>query len=208
MKYFLLSLKIFLALKYRVNDFFSQKIATLLMQIKSVTIEEGYISKGIPKIFIYKNGKFIIGKNFKINNTIRNNPIGRNYQCIFTIGENALLKIGNDVGMSGTVIVAHKKIIIEKNVKLGGNVCIYDTDFHSLKYKDRINQHKDKQNTHCNSIHIGENVFIGAHSTILKGVNIGNNSIIGACSVVTKDIPKNEIWAGNPAKYIRQISDN
>jgi len=36
-------------------------------------------------------------------------------------------------------------------------------------------------------------------------VTIGNNSIVGACSLVTKDIPDNEIWAGNPARLIRSI---
>jgi len=51
---------------------------------------------------------------------------------------------------------------------------------------------------------IGENVFIGAHSIISKSCNIGNNVIIGAGSVVTKDIPDNQIWAGNPARFIKQ----
>jgi ribokinase len=37
--------------------------------------------------------------------------------------------------------------------------------------------------------------------------NIGRNSIIGTCSVVTKNIPDNEIWAGNPAKFIRNLND-
>lgn len=45
---------------------------------------------------------------------------------------------------------------------------------------------------------------IGSNATILGGVIIGENSIIGAGSVVTKNIPKNEIWAGNPAKFIRK----
>lgn len=52
---------------------------------------------------------------------------------------------------------------------------------------------------------IEDNVFIGARCIILKGVTIGENSIVGAGSVVTKSIPANEIWAGNPAKFIRKI---
>jgi len=52
---------------------------------------------------------------------------------------------------------------------------------------------------------IEDNVFIGAHSLILKGVIIGENSIIGAGSVVTKSIPANQIWGGNPSKFIRNL---
>ena len=52
---------------------------------------------------------------------------------------------------------------------------------------------------------IKDNAFIGAHSIILKGVTIGENSIIGAGSVVTKSVPDNQIWAGNPARFIRNI---
>ena len=50
-------------------------------------------------------------------------------------------------------------------------------------------------------------MFIGANSIILKGVTIGERSIIGAGSVVTKNIPDDEIWAGNPAKFIRKINN-
>ena len=67
----------------------------------------------------------------------------------------------------------------------------------------RQNPQTDKPST--KPVIIKQNVFIGAHSTILKGVTIGENSIIGACSVVTKNIPDNEVWAGNPAKYIKHL---
>ena len=52
-----------------------------------------------------------------------------------------------------------------------------------------------------------DNIFIGAHTTIIKGVFIGKKSIIGACSIISKNIPDNEVWAGNPAKFIRKMND-
>ena len=49
---------------------------------------------------------------------------------------------------------------------------------------------------------IGKNAFIGARAMVLPGVKISNNSIVGAQAVVTKNIPNNEVFAGNPAKKI------
>lgn len=54
-------------------------------------------------------------------------------------------------------------------------------------------------------VKIGNNVFIGANSTILKGVTIGSNSIIGANSLVNKDIPANCLAAGVPVKVIKKL---
>lgn len=53
-------------------------------------------------------------------------------------------------------------------------------------------------------IRIKDNAFIGANTVICNSVTIGSNSIVGAGSVVTKDIPDNEIWAGNPARFIKK----
>ncbi|NRA54153.1 MAG: acyltransferase [Gammaproteobacteria bacterium] len=63
----------------------------------------------------------------------------------------------------------------------------------------------DKRNkTHINSsIFIGDGVWVGANATILQGITIGENSIIAAGSMVTKNIKKNEIWAGVPAIKLR-----
>ena len=57
------------------------------------------------------------------------------------------------------------------------------------------------------AVHIKEYAFIGAHTIICKPVTIGRGAIVGAGSVVTKDIPDNEIWAGNPARLIRKRPD-
>ena len=54
---------------------------------------------------------------------------------------------------------------------------------------------------------IGNNVFIGIKSTILKGVTIGDNVIIGANSLVNKDVPNNCVVAGNPAKVIMTLDE-
>ena len=48
---------------------------------------------------------------------------------------------------------------------------------------------------------------IGSGATILSKVTVGNNAIVGAGSVVTKDVPDNAIVAGNPAKFLRFISE-
>lgn len=51
---------------------------------------------------------------------------------------------------------------------------------------------------------IKNNAYIGCNSIICKPVTIGENAIVGAGSVITKDIPDNEVWAGNPARFIRK----
>jgi len=145
------------------------------------------------------------GNNLRINNKSKGNPIGRPQACTFFVDKGASLIIGNNVGMSSVAIISHKSIIIGDHVKIGGGVCIYDTDFHSLNPQNRSDNMLDKMDTLKKEVIIRKNAFIGAHSTILKGVEIGENAIVGACSVVTKNIPKNEIWAGNPARFIKEI---
>lgn len=191
----------------KVWNMISNKLTYVLMKVNLVELGSGFKSKGIPKLIIHRNGRLLIGNNFKINNTVSSNLIGRSYQCLFRINKEASLKIGDNVGISGVTIVCHKEIIISDNVKIGGNTCIYDTDFHSLNADDRTGREKDSTNTKKKKVFIGKNVFIGAHVTILKGVSIGKNSIIGACSLVSKNVPENEIWAGNPAKFIKKIYD-
>lgn len=56
---------------------------------------------------------------------------------------------------------------------------------------------------------VGNDVWIGNNCLIKAGVTIGNGAVVGMGSVVTKNVPDYEIWAGNPAKFIRKrFSDN
>ncbi|SHM78589.1 acyltransferase [Fibrobacter sp. UWB7] len=159
---------------------------------------------GTPYVMVARGGKMSIGKNFAMNNGIKHNPIGCSQPCTFFVDRTATLSIGDNVGISQAALVAIDDITIGNNVKIGGGVCIYTTDFHSLdplirKTKD------DMKNRAKKPVAIKDNAFIGARSIILKGVTVGENSIVGAGSVVTKSIPDNQIWAGNPARFIRNV---
>lgn len=56
-----------------------------------------------------------------------------------------------------------------------------------------------------NGVTLEDNVFIGPNATVLCGITIGENAMIGAGSVVTKDVPANEVWVGNPARFVRKL---
>ncbi|MBL4585513.1 MAG: acyltransferase [Flavobacteriales bacterium] len=171
----------------------------------NVTIGKRSVFKGIPKVIVNGSGCIMIGNDFAMNSGRHFNPIGRNQQSLMYVGKGATLSIGNNVGMSSAAIVCSYRITLGNNIKLGGNTVIYDSDFHSLNAIERTAIPEVKENIGMAEVIIGDNVFIGAHSTILKGVAIGKNSIVGAGSVVAKSIPEREIWGGNPAKFIRKV---
>ena len=151
------------------------------------------------------NGRLIIGKEFKCNNKIKSNSIGIIQPCIFNvITPGGQLTIGDNVGVSGSTICATKSVTIGNNVLIGSGCLITDTDAHPLDWQDRRNGYDGK--TLCAPVVIGNDVFIGARSIILKGVTIGDRSIIGAGSVVSKDVPPDCVVGGNPARVIKIIN--
>ncbi|KPM30357.1 Acetyltransferase [Croceitalea dokdonensis DOKDO 023] len=172
------------------------------IKIKKVQYESYPTISG--KLFLFGTGSLQIGRGVRMNSGTRANPIGGDNKLIINVLPGATVQIGNMVGMSNCTLVCHESVRIDDNVKIGGGVKIYDTDFHSLLAEHRKNPETDKPLT--GPITIGKNAFIGGHSIILKGVSIGANSIIGAGSLVTKDIPPNEIWGGNPARLIKKTS--
>lgn len=92
-------------------------------------------------------------------------------------------------------IQANNGIHFGSNIELGPGVSIISANHDS----NNLRNHKITK-----PITIGNNVWIGANSTILPKVTIGNNVIIGANSLVNKNIPDNCIAVGNPCKVIKE----
>lgn len=132
------------------------------------------------------------------------NGIDTTYGSKINVKDGARLTIGRHTGMTNVVIQCHQSVTIGDYVNIGAGSMIFDTDFHSLDWRDRKDG-TDIQKRKKSPVVIKSLAFIGANSIILKGVTIGERSIVGAGSVVTKDIPDGEIWAGNPAQFIREI---
>jgi acetyltransferase-like isoleucine patch superfamily enzyme len=191
-----------------LNVLIATLYAKFIFLLYKVKYGKNLVSRGLAIIDLHPTGVLTIGDNFTMNNGDNFNRIGRQQKSILLVGMNSDLYIGDNVKISATAIISYNKITIGNNVVIGGNTVIYDSDFHSLDHNDRAEKKFDwTKNVVATSkpVVIEENVFIGSHTTILKGVTIGKNSIVAACSVVTKNIGAEELWGGNPARLIRKL---
>lgn len=178
-------------------------IYLIYFSLKGVEVGKAVLFKGIPIIKMYPGSSISVGDNCILSSSLNANGIGNNHPVILrTISKAGKIKIGNNIGISGTTILCRKEIVIEDNTLIGANVFITDSDHHPMHPTMRWSNNESDIKS-C-KVHIEENVFIGAYAIILKGVRIGKNSVVGAGSVVTKDLPPNTIAAGNPAKIIKR----
>ncbi len=121
-----------------------------------------------------------------------------------SIGENCNINshtfIENDVVIGNNVTVKcgvylWDGIRIHDNVFIGPNATFTNDKFpRSKQYPTRFQ-----------SILIEEGASIGANATILGEITIGKHAMIGAGSVVTKNVPANELWVGNPARFVKKL---
>ena len=116
-----------------------------------------------------------------------------------SIHTNAVLEIGLSLFInSATSIVCAKSIKIGKNCLISWECIIIDTDFHKIFFQG--NQINNDQ-----KITIGDNVWIGMRSLILKGSSIPDGSVIAAGSIVTKPLlQSNAIYGETPAKLLKK----
>ena len=175
----------------------------LYIKVFKIKVQGEY--KIVGRIFIRNSGKIIFGDKLLIQSGFQYNPIGGQTFTSIVVEKGAYLEIKSGTGISNSSIYCKKEIIIGNNVFIGGDCKIYDTDFHSIFLKDRLQYPETGIKTY--PIKINDGVFIGTGSIVLKGVTIGENSVIASGSVVSKSIPSNEIWGGNPIKFIKKIDD-
>ena len=168
-----------------------------------VVYSDDIITSG--KLIISNCGQITIGKGVAINSGSYPNPVGTSNTRIYTYDSNSKIFIGNNVGMSNVLLFAKEEISIGDDTMIGAETMIIDTDFHGVDI-ELIDGKYNREEEKSKPIHIGKNCFIGTGCKILKGVTVGDNSAVGAGSVVTKSIPSNQVWAGNPAIFLRDVN--
>lgn len=170
----------------------------------------GFLGKFIRRAYL--NFFIKLGKNFNCetgftlkghkNITINDNcKIG--YNNFFSADNNGKIIIGNNFASSSNVTINASNdgnIEIGNNVLIAPNVVIRASDHIYNKKNTTINQSGHK----FGKIIIGNDVWIGANSVILKNVKIKDGSIIGAGTVVTKDVEQDTIVVGNNQKILKK----
>ena len=194
---------VFLAIRLffiSINQTLSTKITYFIFFLKNIQSGKKNKFYGIPVFDRMPLSKISIGNNCRIRSDITTNLAIRKKCIIRTYNANAIIEIRDNTGINGSIIASSDKIVIGKDVLIGYNCYISDTDNHPI---DPIERHHGKAETA--PIDIGDNVWLGANVVVLKGVSIGANSVIGANSLVLSSIPSNVIAIGNPCRVIKKI---
>jgi acetyltransferase-like isoleucine patch superfamily enzyme len=175
----------------------------LIFAVNGISWGRGWRFYGIPIIQKHRESIMKFGSNLKLRSSVRSNPLGPNHPIILcTWQAGADLLVGDNFGMTGGIICSANSITIGDRVSVGANTSIIDTDFHPLEFDQRFLHPQDAKTA---PVVIEDDVFIGMNCLILKGVTIGRGSVVGAGSVVTKNIPRETISAGNPARTIGSV---
>ncbi len=137
------------------------------------------------------------------NNTIKiEDGANISFSTLEIVGNNCLIHIGKHTDIGGAYLSAKgekTQLNIGENCMFSRNINVMTYDGHPIydvETKEHLNLPED--------ITIGNNVWVAANASILKGVSIGDGSIIAFGSIVTRSVSEKVIVAGIPAKEIRR----
>lgn len=183
----------------KIEKLFDRIRTIWILALWGVKAERGVLFQGKTLIRTRRSGDIRIGMNTEFNSTAKNNLVGLMTPTILDVRHGGKIIIGRRSGFSSVVMSSKTLITIGDDVKMGGNVRIFDHDFHSLDPRKRRSS-EDRLDVRTKAVNIGDDVFIGTNAIILKGTNIGDRSIIAAGSVVFGlQVPPDSLVKGNPA---------
>ena len=142
-------------------------------------------------------GKIEIGDNCLIHSDIFG------ITSLRTNSREATIRIGDNVGMNGTVIQCSEVIDIGDYAVIA-NAYISDSSGHSL-FPGRYN--RSGNDIPKARIKINRDVWISAFAVINRGVEIGEGSVIGALSFVNRNVQPNCLYAGSPAEFVKRLGE-
>ena len=167
----------------------SSAIATLYFRLRRVDVAGLILCTGRPPI-LFAGGEVRIGAEVVFRGLMVRSEFGAVEGGVIEVGAGTFIN-------EWASIVAHHKVIIGSNCRIGEFVGIFDTDHHAVDSVSPVR---------CEQVDIGDNVWIGRSALILPGVRIGSHAVVAAGSVVTKDVPSSCLVAGNPARAIRELT--
>lgn len=152
----------------------------------------------------HRKGDIQIGNGTYFNARSSTNSVGLLNPTILDTRAGGKIIIGENCGFSSPVIVSRSSIAIGSHVLVGGNVRIFDQDFHAVEWQNR-RPPENREVIRTRSVVIEDDVFIGTNVIILKGTRIGARSLIAAGSVVFGlNVPPGSLVKGNPAVIIQR----
>ena len=177
----------------------------LCFKKKSLVKNSHIIVEGSNNILYIDKETLLTNSHIKIEGNDNKIFIGANC-CLKNLtidmkNENSVIKIGDKTSIEEARITSFEpyKIEIGKDCMFSADIVIMNTDVHKIydtTTKLKTNEGKE--------ISIGNHVWLGIRTIVLKGVNIGDNSIVAAGSIVTKDVKANTVVSGNPARQVKE----
>lgn len=179
-------------LAYGMENKLSSIVGTLRFLLRSYQFDSRELILLARGVSIKKKGK---GARLIARRGVRISP-----HCVIRVGGSGLLSLG-----TRTVVGPYTRIMAATQVRIGArclvswNCSIFDSIGHHMWLAGQDEAEIEAPIT------IGNDVWVGPYSIIMKGVTIGDNCIIGAGSTVRRDVPPNSMAYGNPARVVGKV---